>query len=156
MPIYVSEGISAQNAVNEAVVALEASKARLDVAADSLRESASREPLKYKHVSEWIDGCQSYCLGNLVWRFASPVPLAGRLLIRSTSVSPPGGTLSPITSRQKTAVCISRSDGLGGEVHSGAVSHAKWAVKVAPSYCGIGWFSRRTQHGRGHRGFCVG
>lgn len=73
MPIYVSEGISAQNAVNEAIVALKASKARFDVAAGSLRESASREPLKYKHVAEWIEGCQSYCLGNLVWRFVPPM-----------------------------------------------------------------------------------
>jgi hypothetical protein len=57
-----------QSAVNGAVEALQASKHRFDVAAGSLLTSAQREPPKYMHVSEWIDGCQSYCMGNLVWR----------------------------------------------------------------------------------------
>ena len=57
-----------QSAVNGAVDALQASKDRFDVAAGALLASAQREPSKYKNVSEWIDGCQSYCMGNLVWR----------------------------------------------------------------------------------------
>jgi hypothetical protein len=60
--------MSVQEAVNEAVEALKASKTRFDVAADSLLESAQRDPSKYEHISDWIDGCQSLCIGNLVWR----------------------------------------------------------------------------------------
>jgi hypothetical protein len=60
--------MSVQGAVETSIEALAASKARFDAAARSLRASAQREPTKYKHVSEWIDGCQTLCVGNLEWR----------------------------------------------------------------------------------------
>jgi hypothetical protein len=60
--------MSVQSAVNEAVRALEASKTRFDEAASNLFVFAQQEPLKYKHVLEWVEGCQSLCIGNLVWR----------------------------------------------------------------------------------------
>ncbi|KAF1913064.1 isoprenoid synthase domain-containing protein [Ampelomyces quisqualis] len=71
VPIYCAQGMSVQNAVNEAVRALEASKSRFDKAAQSLSVAAQQDPLKYKHVSEWVEGCQSLCMGNLVWSLAT-------------------------------------------------------------------------------------
>jgi hypothetical protein len=60
--------MSAQDAVDETVETLKASVNRFDVAAIGLRTSAQEEPLKYEHVAEWIEGCENYCMGNLVWR----------------------------------------------------------------------------------------
>jgi len=68
VPILCAHGLSVQEAVDSALATLKASKKRFDAAADSLRRSAQREPVKYKHVSEWIEGCQYYCLGNTSWR----------------------------------------------------------------------------------------
>jgi hypothetical protein len=61
-------GMDVHKGVDEAVKALVDSKRRLDKAAASLLADAAWEPLKYKHVAEWIDGCKHYCLGNLTWR----------------------------------------------------------------------------------------
>jgi hypothetical protein len=60
--------MSVQKAVNEAVKALKASKVRFDETARSLSMAAQQEPVKYKHVSEWIEGRQSLRMGNLVWK----------------------------------------------------------------------------------------
>jgi hypothetical protein len=68
VPIYCSAGMSVQDAVDEAVQALKGSVKRFDVAAAGLRTSAREEPLKYEHVGEWVEGCQNYCMGNLIWR----------------------------------------------------------------------------------------
>jgi hypothetical protein len=68
IPIFCANGMSAQSAVDEATVQLKASKHRFDVAADALRSDAKRDPVKYKYVSEWIEGCQSLCTGNVQWR----------------------------------------------------------------------------------------
>jgi hypothetical protein len=61
--------MSAQEAVDEAIVTLEASKSKFDTAAGDLLACAQRDPGKYRHVSEWIEGCQSFCIGNLAWRY---------------------------------------------------------------------------------------
>ncbi|KAH7389368.1 isoprenoid synthase domain-containing protein [Phaeosphaeria sp. MPI-PUGE-AT-0046c] len=71
VPIYCAIGMSVQEAIETSVEALAMSKARFDAAARSLRASAQREPAKYKHVSEWIDGCQTLCVGNLEWSLAT-------------------------------------------------------------------------------------
>jgi hypothetical protein len=59
--------MSVHDAIDIAVESLAMSRARFDTAARSLRRSALREPAKYRHVSEWIDGCQMLCVGNLEW-----------------------------------------------------------------------------------------
>jgi hypothetical protein len=68
IPISCANGMSAQSAVNEAIAQLKASRERFDIAAGALRFSAHQEPIEYKHISEWIDGCQSLCMGNIQWR----------------------------------------------------------------------------------------
>lgn len=60
-----------QDAINRAVDSFKASKDRFDQAADSLLSAAQKEPLKFKHVAEFIEGCQYYCLGNLAWRYVT-------------------------------------------------------------------------------------
>jgi hypothetical protein len=60
--------MSVQDAVDETVEALKESVKRFEVAAVGLRTSAWKEPLKYEHVGEWINGCRDYCMGNLLWR----------------------------------------------------------------------------------------
>jgi hypothetical protein len=69
IPIFCANGMSAQGAVDEAIVQLRASKDRFDVAANALRSDAKEDPIKYKHVPEWIDACQSLCTGNVHWRY---------------------------------------------------------------------------------------
>jgi hypothetical protein len=68
IPIAHANGLSAQDAVNEAVAQLKASKKRFEVAAGALRTSGQEELVKYDHVSEWIDACQTLCTGNIRWR----------------------------------------------------------------------------------------
>jgi hypothetical protein len=68
VPIYCYTGMSVQDAVDETVEALKESVKRFEVAAVGLRTSAWKEPLKYEHVGEWINGCRDYCMGNLLWR----------------------------------------------------------------------------------------
>jgi hypothetical protein len=71
IPIFCANGMSAQGAVDEAIVQLRASKDRFDVAANALRSDAKEDPIKYKHVPEWIDACQSLCTGNVHWRYVA-------------------------------------------------------------------------------------
>lgn len=68
IPIFCANGMSVQSAVDEAVAQLEASRDRFDGAASALRASAQLDPTEYKHVSEWIAGCQNVCMGNVKWR----------------------------------------------------------------------------------------
>jgi hypothetical protein len=68
VPIHCAQGLSVQEAADEAVAAIRVSKNRFDAAADSLLASAQREPVKYRKITEWIEGCQSFCMGNLAWR----------------------------------------------------------------------------------------
>jgi hypothetical protein len=68
IPIFCANGMSAQSAVNKAIAQLKASKNRFDVAARALHASAQQDPIKYKHVIEWIAGCQRLCTGNVTWR----------------------------------------------------------------------------------------
>lgn len=60
--------MSAQEGVNKAVEAFAAAKQRFDDAAESLLSDAENEPIKYKHVADFIETCQYYSLGNLAWR----------------------------------------------------------------------------------------
>jgi hypothetical protein len=71
IPISYANGMSAQDAVNEAIVQLKASRNRFEAAASALRASSLEEPTKYGYVSEWIDGCQALCTGNMEWRSVS-------------------------------------------------------------------------------------
>jgi hypothetical protein len=68
IPISCANGMSVQSAVNEAIAQLKASRERFDIAANALRVSAHQEPIEYKHIPEWIDGCQNLCMGNIQWR----------------------------------------------------------------------------------------
>jgi hypothetical protein len=68
IPISCANGMSAQSAVDGAISQLKASRDRFDVAANALRSNAKENPIKYKHVPEWIDGCQTLCTGNIRWR----------------------------------------------------------------------------------------
>jgi cytochrome c556 len=68
IPISCAHGMSAQSAVNEAIAQLKASRDRFAVAAGALRASIQQDPIEYKHVSEWIHGCQNLCMGNVTWR----------------------------------------------------------------------------------------
>ncbi|KAH4215275.1 hypothetical protein HBI40_246280 [Parastagonospora nodorum] len=71
IPISCAHGMSAQSAVNEAIAQLKASRDRFTVAADALRASIQQDPIEYKHVSEWIHGCQNLCMGNVTWSLAT-------------------------------------------------------------------------------------
>jgi hypothetical protein len=68
IPILCANGMSVQSAVDETIVQLKASKDRFDQAANVLFREAKEDPVKYKHVPEWIEGCQTLCTGNLQWR----------------------------------------------------------------------------------------
>ncbi|KAH3938365.1 hypothetical protein HBH53_263130 [Parastagonospora nodorum] len=71
IPISCAYGMSAQSAVNEAIAQLKALRDRFTVAADALRASIQQDPIEYKHVSEWIHGCQNLCMGNVTWSLAT-------------------------------------------------------------------------------------
>jgi hypothetical protein len=74
IPICCANGMTLQSAVDKAIAQLEASRNRFDAAASALRASAQQDPIEYRHVSEWISGCQNLCMGNVAWRSADAVP----------------------------------------------------------------------------------
>ena len=91
VPIYCSQGMDVQDAINRAVDSFKASKDRFDQAADSLLSDAQKKPLKFKHVAEFIEGCQYYCLGNLAWRYVTFRSWGSPLTYLTNAVSSQGG-----------------------------------------------------------------
>ena len=69
MPVYCATGHTVQSAMHETIHALKESKAKFDAAASGLGAIAEDDPIRWKDVVDWIDGCRMLCIGNLTWRW---------------------------------------------------------------------------------------
>lgn len=69
VPLLFARSGTAQSAVDQAIRSLVRSVQEFEVTVRRLREvSIANEAVNEHHVRDFVEGCRSYCSGNLAWR----------------------------------------------------------------------------------------